>query len=355
MASLGASQLIFATAVPSQKLPDWIEANVRALEFFGGVPLKIVPDNLKSAVAKPAGRGQPALINRTYLDFGEHYDVAITPARRRRPQDKALAEIGVRMVNMWVIAALRDRVFHSLADMNQEIMRFVERINAKTIRRLKTSRRAVFEEIEAPTLRPLPTDRYQYVTWRDGLLVSKDYHLQWLGDYYSVPHEHIGQRVNLAASRSTVRIYSDESVGPIAVHRMGNGRGEIITDPLHMPESHRAYADNSSDDLRCWAAETGKEVEKLFLAMQKNKRIKPFALLKQMARAQKLAREYGTERLVSACGYANSVGTQTIESVSNILCHGIDLRHKNPADRIVSLPVSHENVRGAASFDGSQS
>ena len=72
-------------------------------------------------------------------------------------------------------------------------------------------------------------------------------------------------------------------------------------------------------------------------------------------RAQKLAKEYGVERLVSACGYANSVGTQTIESVSNILRHDIDLRSKSRADRVVSKPVQHENVRGAASYDGSKS
>lgn len=352
VASLGASQLIFAVAVLSQKTPDWIEANVRALEFYGGAPLEIIPDNLKSAVTKPAAGGRPALINRTYLDFSEHYKVAIRPARRRRPQDKSLAEIGVRIVNMWIIAALRNRIFYSLDEINREIMRLVERINAKTIRRLKTSRRALFEEIEAPVLRPLPADRYEFVAWQDGLLVPKDYHLYWQGDHYSVPHEHIGQRVNLAASRSTVRIYSDASVGPIAVHRLGSGRGENITDPLHMPENHRAYLQSTPDDLRRWAVETGKEVERLFLAMEKNKRIKPFALLKHMSRAQKLAKEYGVERLVSACGYANSVGTQTIESVSNILRHDIDLRSKSRADRVVSKPVQHENVRGAASYDG---
>jgi len=355
VASLGASQLIFATAVSSQKLPDWIEANVRALEYFGGAPLEIVPDNLKSAVTKPGGKGRTAVVNRSYLDFAEHYQVAINPARIRRPQDKALAEIGVRMVNIWVIAALRDHVFYTLADMNREITRLVDRINRRTFRRLATSRRAVFETIEAPAMQSLPRDRYEFALWRDGLLVPKDYHLYWEGDYYSVPHSFIGQRVNLAATSSTVRIYADEHVSPIALHQLGRGSGQNITERDHMPESHRAYADNNLEELHDWATEIGEEVEQLFDAMRHNKRIKPTALLKQMARGQKLSREYSVERFASACRYANTVGTQTIESVANILKYGIDLRNTAARDRIVSSPVPHDNVRGGTSYDGSQS
>lgn len=82
VATLGASQLIYATAVPSQKIPDWIEANVRALEYFGGVPKAVVPDNLKSAVTTPRRAGRSAKINRTYLDFSEYYGTDINPARR---------------------------------------------------------------------------------------------------------------------------------------------------------------------------------------------------------------------------------------------------------------------------------
>ncbi|WP_170431703.1 IS21 family transposase [Ruegeria arenilitoris] len=355
VASLGTSQLIFATAVPSQKLSDWIEANVRALEYFGGVPLEIVPDNLKSAVTKPSGKGRPAVVNRSYLDFAEHYHVAIHPARIRRPQDKALAEIGVRMINMWVIAALRNHVFYTLADMNREIMRLVNRINERNFRKIKTSRRAEFERIEAAALQPLPSERYEYVQWRDGYLVPKDYHLNWENDHYSVPHHYIGRRVNLAATSSAVRIYADDNVNPIALHKRGQGRGENITERDHMPPHHRAYAEINLEELCQWAAKAGEEVALLFDAMQHNKRIKPDPLLRQMVRAQKIAREYGEDRFLSACRYANSVGTQTIESVANILRYDIDLRRTNARDRIVSSPVPHDNVRGGTSYDGSAS
>ena len=202
VSSLGASQFLFATAVPSLKLPDGIAANVRALEHYGGVPSRIVPDNLKSAVTRPKRSKSAAVINRTYLDFAEHYDVTIDPARSLHPQDKALAEIGVRLVNMWVIAALRNHVFHSLAEMNAEISQIVARLNGRVSRRLAACRQELFEKSEAAALAPLPPTRYETVEWRDNLLVPKDYHLRWAGDYYSVPHTFVGQRVNIAVTRS---------------------------------------------------------------------------------------------------------------------------------------------------------
>jgi transposase len=118
VASLGNSQLMFITAVASQKMPDWIEANVRAFEYFGGVSAMTIPDNLKSGVDKPAHRGHEARINRSYIDFAEHYGTVIVPARPLHPQDKALAEIAVRITNMWVIGQLRNHVFYSLGEMN---------------------------------------------------------------------------------------------------------------------------------------------------------------------------------------------------------------------------------------------
>lgn len=259
--------MLFATAVASQKLPDWIAANVRALEFYGGATNTIVPDNLKSAVTKAKRRRQAPLINRTYLDFAEHYGIFIDPARALHPQYKALAEIGERMVNMWVIAALRNHVFYSLTEMNAEIARIIERINGRKSRRLGTSRRALFERTEAACLSPLPSERYAVVEWQDRILVPKDYHIPWRSDYYSVPHTLIGERINIAASSSTLKAYTDNSLSPIAVHQIGIGNGANITDRAHMPEAHRLYAADSIDALHEWAQTVGADVAILFNAI----------------------------------------------------------------------------------------
>lgn len=118
VAVLGASNYAFAEATVDQGLESWVGSHVRAFEYFGGVPGKVVPDNLKSGVNK-TNRYEPEL-NRTYADMVAHYRTAVIPARVRRPQDKAKVEAGVQLVERWILAALRDRKFFSLRELNDK-------------------------------------------------------------------------------------------------------------------------------------------------------------------------------------------------------------------------------------------
>ena len=102
VATMGASSYTYAEAQPSQEMPHWIGGHVRAQVFFGGVAQIIVPDNLGQGV-KRACRYEPDL-NPTYLEMAQHYGVAIIPARVRRPRDKAKVEVGVQVVERWILA-----------------------------------------------------------------------------------------------------------------------------------------------------------------------------------------------------------------------------------------------------------
>ena len=104
VAVLGASNYTYVEAAFSQDLGSWIGSHVRALNFFGGVPACLVPDNLKSGVTK-ACRYEPD-INPTYQALAIHYGTAVMPARPRRPRDKAKAEVGVQICERWILAAL---------------------------------------------------------------------------------------------------------------------------------------------------------------------------------------------------------------------------------------------------------
>jgi transposase len=124
VAVLGASSYTFAEATSGQDLRNWIGSHVRAFEYFGGTVEVVVPDNLKSAVTHPSYY-EPDL-NPTYRDLGEHYGVAIIPARPYRARDKAKAEVGVQVVQRWIVAALRKRKFFSLGEVNQAIRRVAD-------------------------------------------------------------------------------------------------------------------------------------------------------------------------------------------------------------------------------------
>ena len=134
VAVLGASSYTFAEATWTQALPDWCASHVRALSFLQGVPEIVVPDNLRSAVSRPH-RYEPDA-HPTYTDLAEHYGFAIVPARVRRPRDKAKAEVGVQVVERWILAALRHRTFFSLAELNEAI---AERLDGSTHARSASS------------------------------------------------------------------------------------------------------------------------------------------------------------------------------------------------------------------------
>lgn len=144
VAVLGASNHTYAEATASQQSADWPGSHVRAPTFFGGSPRVIVPDNLKSGVAK-AHRYEPEL-NPACHDFAEHCGVAVLPARVRKPRDKAKVEVGVRIVERWILARLRDRTFFSLAELNGAIRERLHDLNTRPFKRRDGCRAVVSDD-----------------------------------------------------------------------------------------------------------------------------------------------------------------------------------------------------------------
>ncbi len=174
VASLGASGYLYAEAFPSQGLMYWVTAHVHAFEAMGGCPRIVVCDNLRAGVTR-AHRYEPDL-NATYAEMPAHYQVALMPARPRKPRDKPKAEIAVLLAERWVIARLRRRRFTGLGELNQAIADLVAWLNDRPYKRLPGSRHQMFCELDRPALRPLPEHRYEFATWRRAKL-GLDYHV----------------------------------------------------------------------------------------------------------------------------------------------------------------------------------
>jgi transposase len=148
----GASNYTYAEATWTQTLPDWIGSHVRAFAYFGGVPQIVVPDNLRSGVTK-ACRYEPEL-NPTYAALAQHYDVAVIPARVRKPRDKAKVEAGVLLVERWILACLRHHPFFSLAELNTAIATCLDRLNRRPFKKLPGCRQSQFEAVGRPAMQP---------------------------------------------------------------------------------------------------------------------------------------------------------------------------------------------------------
>ena len=183
-------------------MPDWIGCHVNAFTFLGGVPRQLVCDNLKAGVTA-ACRYEPG-VNRTYQDMAAHYGTAVVPARVRKPRDKAKVEVAVQVVQRWILARLRHRRFFSLAELNGAIRELVDELNARPMRHLGTSRRALFEAVERAALLPPPAEPFEYAEWR-RCRAGLDCHVEVHGHFYSVPYRLVrawgAERVEAACRR----------------------------------------------------------------------------------------------------------------------------------------------------------
>jgi transposase len=212
VAVLGASNFTYAEATWTQGLADWIGAHTRALEAIGGVPWLIVPDNTKTAVIK-ACHYEPS-VNRTYSEMAAHYDTAILPARPRKPRDKAKVEVGVLIMERWILGRLRNQCFYSLAELNAAIRALLIRVNdERPIRRLGVTRRQLFEELDRPMLKPLPVEPYVFAEWRIRR-VGIDYHVDVDRHYYSVPYRFAKDQVEVRLTARTVELFAKGSASP---------------------------------------------------------------------------------------------------------------------------------------------
>lgn len=348
VAVMGASRKTFVYATATQRLPDWCEANVRALEFYGGVPTLLTPDNLKSAVDR-VSKSEGAVINHTYSELARHYDTAVIPARPRKPKDKAPVEIGVLFAQRWILGRLRDRVFYSIAELNEAIAELLIRMNGQPMRKhAGKSREDLFVELDRPALKPLPQYAFEFADWKLNVTVPQDYHIAWDGQSYSVPYRYVGAKVRVRATSRMIEVFHRHESFPIATHLRHPTPGGVTTNPEHQPKSHRAYSQDHGPELIAWAERTGPSISQ-FLKKHIEEYRWPLASIRAGQGLKMLARQHGVERVEAACRRALAIPTVSVRSVRSMLDRGIEsspLRGKAAND---PLP-SHEHVRGSEAY-----
>lgn len=233
VATLPYSGLVYAQGCLDEKLPAWLDAHRLAFEFFGGVPLIVVPDNASTASNQISRTERARDVNAAYAEFLEHYQTAAVPTRSAEPRDKGGVEAGVKVVTNWVIHFLADRQFASLDDLNDAVAERVEWVNARTpFGGEQRSRREWFIESEQADLAALPKQRWAPVVWRKAK-VHRDWHIQIDTIKYSVPYEFAGLSVDARITGERVDILAQGEI--IATHHLGQKRGEYVTIPEHAP------------------------------------------------------------------------------------------------------------------------
>lgn len=344
VAVLGASNYTFALATRSQKQQDWIEAHVEAFKYFGGVSEIVVPDNLKSAVKK-THRYTPEL-NPAYQQMASYYQTAIIPARPYKPKDKAKAEVAVQIVERWILARLRHQTFFTLASLNQTIRTLLVELNQKPFKKLPGNRQSLFEKLDKPALKPLPSQPYSYVDIKLAR-VHIDYHIEYDKHYYSVPHHLVKQQVEVHASTRMVNIYVHGK--QVASHARSLRPGSHTTCTEHMPHAHRSMHEWTPTRFLNWAADIGSATEQVVTHLLHQKRHQEQNYRSVLALLS-LAKKYDRHRLNQSCERALLINSPTRSSVVSILKNGLDkiviTPHESNEVQDDLFLENHENIRG---------
>lgn len=338
IACLPYSSYIYVEGFLSTDLESWVTAHTHAFEALGGSAPILVPDNLKTGVTKHTR--DEIVLNEVYRRMAEHYNCAIVPARVRKPQDKAAVEMNVRVVTNRVIAPLRDKVFFELGKLNRRIKKLVEGINERPFQKREGSRKSVYLAKEKQLLNPLPKTAFEFYASK-RLTVQFNYHVCFEGVYYSVPHIYRAKEVDIKATRNTVGIYYQAK--RIALHRRDKlSKGAYVTDPEHMPETHRDYLAWNEERFRQWAHERGGATEEVMIKILESK-----SNIKRNYRPCRLvvalSEKYGASLLEEACKKANAANPRPSYKTVHTIIKTLHSKRKDPNE--------HAYLRGAHYYD----
>lgn len=321
--TLGFSRHQYVELVPDQSIATWLRCHVNAFEAFGGVPERIVLDNLKAAIVK--GVLHDPVLTRAYRDLAEHYGFLVSPCRPRTPQHKGKVERGVGYVKG---NALAGRTFRDRTEANEHVQRWVIEVagqrdhgttHEKPLERFETTERAA--------LGPLPADRYELVTWKKAKL-HPDCHVVFERSYYSAPHRLIGQTLWVRATPWRVELYHEHE--RVASHERATKSGTWRRHDDHLPPEKLVGLMATPSFVRERAAAVGTATVEVVERMLAER---PLDRLRAAQGLLRFGERFGTARLEAACRRALAYESVSYGAIKRILARGLDREPVETADR----------------------
>src|SRR5215469_10183635 len=347
VSTLGDSGYPTVIAYPNEKIENWINGHVETFNRLGGVPLITKPDNCKTAVTK--SNYYDPILNKSYYDMSLHYKIAIIAARVRRPRDKGQVESSIGWLETWLLEWLRSKQFKSFHELNAAIRARVAELVKRPFQKRAGSRESVFLEIDKPALRPLPYSHYELPVYMERK-VPNNYHVEYEGFYYSVPHSYYKQKITVKATFSVIEVYADR-LTRIAIHERRYTGSRYVTERSHMPPRHQAQHDVNRFDgkrFRSWASSIGINTFYVIDAMLNEREVEETAYRACMGLLQ-FSRKSGNARLEAACCKARHLGNISYSVISNILKNN---QENTPLlfELEQTVTPAHENVLGQNAF-----
>lgn len=337
--TLSYSRHQYAELVFDQKTPTWLALHRRAFESWGGVPRRIVPDNLKAAVI--SARQYDPLLGEAYRRLAQHYGCVISPTRPRTPQHKGKVESGVHYVQRNFLAG---REFLDIHTANQHLRAWViERAGTRDHGTTHQAPLALFTAHEQAALLPLPPTPFTLCDIKP-VTVHPDCHVRIEQSYYSVPYRYVGQPLEAYISDNVVEIY--QGLDLIVTHERSLTPGTWHTRPSDYPPAKAAYLERTPAYCRQIAARLGSAVSQVVETLLGDR---PLYRLRAVQAILRLEETVGAERLEAACARALHFGDPSYRRVKTILNAALD-REPLPEPSPTGMTQGHLFARSSAEF-----
>lgn len=327
--TLSHSRHQYATLVFDQTVETWLRCHREAFESFGGVPRKIVLDNLKAGITRVVMHD--AVAQRSYREMAEYYGFLISPCRPRTPRHKGKVESGVHYVKRNFLAG---RTFRDLTEANAQLAVWVETVAG--VRRHGTTKEAPlvrFRQAERAALQPLPASAYDLGLWKKVKL-HPDCHVAVGGAYYSAPHRLIGRTLWVRSNRRDVLIFHDWE--RVASHAWGPP-GTRRTLEIHYPPHKAAFLMATPRYCQHRAEEIGPSTQELVERLLGER---PLDRLRTVQAVLRLGEKYGPRRLEAACRRALCFGETAWGTLKRILEKGLE---SEPLPELLPFPVEQRS------------
>jgi transposase len=346
---LACSRHLYAELVFDQRLATWLLCHAHAFAAFGGVPARVVPDNLKAAVVRASFTEPEA--TQAYRECAEHDDFLIDPNPPRSPHLKGKVEQGgVHYVKRNYLAGrcAPETPPPSIDTLNRGLRRWCVEVAGR--RRHGTTQQQPlerFQSVEQAALRPLPPTPFVPAVWK-RVTVYRDCAVTFEGAYYSVPYRLVGQTLWRRGGARTVELYNAQHE-LVATHDRAGAPGERMTHLAHLPPEKVAGLTLTREACRAQAAALGPATAALVEALLAHR---PEDWLRSAGRLLRLARRTSPEQLEQACARAQAFGAADYPSVKCILA--ADPQRLEPcaatAPAATSSPRAYTFVRQASEF-----
>jgi transposase len=350
------SRYAYVEPTLDMKMDTWLRCHIHMYNYFGGVPVRTVCDNLKTGVVKHPKEGEIILTD-SYESLGTHYVTAIMPAGVRKPKQKASCENTVGNIATAIIAKLRHQTFYDFPSLQTAVKKTLKEYNEEPFQKREYSRQVVHTE-EKKYLRPLPVIEYEVATWEYGRKVYSNCHVSLLKNYYSVPYIYRGSKVDIKYTESVVEIYHDHQ--RIAIHPKFPDYMEnhYETTKSDLPDEFN-NPEMNDERMRSWASIIGPNtldvINRIFNSVQLKEQGYNAALS-----ILNLSKQYPKERFESVCSIALSrVSSPRYKYLKALLTNNQDLvfkehqtKKQHAEDQVPFQEDSGAFIRGAGYYGG---